>query len=295
MQYFVKTGDLNQRVDIFLKTKMPDFSRHYLQKLIKAQKVSLNGRFVSAGDRLKAEGLLNVDYQIPSQPPTLKLSILFEDEFLIVINKPEGLLTHAKNKYWEEATVASALRQHCRWPTLRFPGSLPELRRGLVHRLDRQTSGVMVVAKDHAVQQALQEQFAKRSVDKVYLAATKSRTSLPDEGLIDKPLIRARGHKNHFTVSQQGRLAQTYFKIKRTTGDYHLLELRPKTGRTHQLRVHLASVHHPIVGDMLYGGEPAERLMLHALNLEFRHPRRDQVISCQAPLPDIFNQILNQS
>ena len=292
LEYQVSDSDLQKRVDVFLQKRMLEHSRNYLQTLIKDGKVRFNDQVVSPGYKFKQTGSLRVDYQTPKPPPAKPLEVVFEDDNLLILNKPSGLLTHAKNKYWQEPTVAAFLRQHCRWPSLTFPAALSQLRRGLVHRLDRGTSGVMVCAKDEKTQKDLQQQFKDGSVEKTYWALIGDQTKLPAAGIIDKPIIRSPSHRGRFKVGWQGRKAQTYFQIKASNNGYRLLELQPKTGRTHQIRVHLASLNCPIIGDFLYNGEKSSRLMLHARQLAFVHPQSRQEVSFKVIEPALFKKKL---
>lgn len=291
--YKVEEEDLRQRADVFLQQKAPQLSRSFIKKLALQGKLVFQSKQINSGYKLKQLGDLELDYdlEILKKIPILKLRIIFEDDDLLIVNKPSGVIVHSRGKYWEEASIASSLRHHCHWPLKDIP-TLKDLRTGIVHRLDRGTSGVLICAKNTQSLKNLQTQFQNHQVEKTYLGIIKANSDLPEEGLIDKPIIRNFKNPRKFKVSPQGKSAQTFFKIKNKGANFHLLQIKPQTGRTHQIRVHLASLNCPIVGDELYEGVEAPRLMLHAQTISFKHPQSDKKIHFTAPRPRIFSQIL---
>ncbi|HSX05142.1 MAG TPA: RluA family pseudouridine synthase [Candidatus Saccharimonadales bacterium] len=251
-----------QRLDQKVVELVPELSRGYAVRLIEEGKVSVNGTpQLKAGYKLRAGDEVAVDYDVAQlqQIPDIELPILYEDDDCVVINKPLGVLSHSKGAFNPEATVATWLRS-------RLNGLSGE-RGGIVHRLDRATSGVMICAKTPEALSWLQKQFATRNVHKTYVAVVGGHIE-PAEAIIDMPIERNPKAPATFRVGAQGKPAKTAYKVIATNGQYSLVELRPETGRTHQLRVHLSYLHHPIVGDTLYGGELAKRLYLHARELE---------------------------
>jgi 23S rRNA pseudouridine1911/1915/1917 synthase len=241
---------------------IPKLSRGFAAKLIADGKVQVNGEAqTKAGYKLRANDIVTVDYDVGQleQIPEIDLPVLYEDDDCVVICKPVGVLSHSKGVFNPEATVATWLRS-------RLKGLSGE-RGGIVHRLDRATSGVMICAKTPKALHWLQKQFATRNVKKTY-AAVITGTLDPPEAIIDMPIERNPKAPAIFRVGAQGKQAKTAYITIQANGQHSLVELRPETGRTHQLRVHLSHFHHPIVGDTLYGGEPAERLYLHAEKLE---------------------------
>jgi 23S rRNA pseudouridine1911/1915/1917 synthase len=206
---------------------------------------------------------------------------LFEDENCIVINKPAGVLTHALGKHGNEASVASFLRGK----VIGLDGD----RAGIVHRLDRATSGVIIGAKNQETLSMLQKQFALRKVKKTYMAVVEGLPD-PSEAIIDMPIERNPKAPATFRVGTNGKPSRTHYKVVRSNQQYSLLELKPETGRTHQLRVHLAKIGHPIVGDPLYGaGAYGDQLFLHALSLEITIPGGERK-TFTAPLPSVFEE-----
>ena len=294
--YEIQQADLKQRADVLIQRQVPQLSRSYIKKLAMEGKLSFKSKPIAAGYKLKSLGDLKLDYDLKAlnDIPYLKLDILFEDEDLAIINKPSGVIVHARGKYWDEASIASSLRRHCHWSEINQPGDLADLRRGIVHRLDRGTSGVMICAKNYEALKALQTQFHDRQVEKTYLSIVKANENLPDRGLIDRPIGRDPKNPKRFKVSRKGKEAQTLFEIKAKYSKYYLLEIKPLTGRTHQIRVHLASLGVPVFGDPLYKGILAGRLMLHAYEISFKHPRTEEVLKFTASKPEIFKEFLEK-
>lgn len=253
-----------QRLDHYLAQKYPDISRAFLQKLCTDNQVLVNGQAEKSGFKLKPTDKVEVIYDLSSidKIDDIELPILYEDDDVMVIDKPAGVISHARGKYWNEPSVASFIRQRTKQDGERA---------GIVHRLDRATSGVMICAKTPAVMIYLQKQFADRQVTKTYLAVVEGHMKLP-EAIIDMPIERNPKKPSTFRVGPNGKSAQTKYKVVSAGDSHEILILEPKTGRTHQLRVHLAAQHHPIVGDELYGGESAPRLMLHAKQLRLKLP-----------------------
>lgn len=283
-----------QRLDQKVIELLPNLSRSFASKLIEQGKVRVNGEFVDkAGYKLRESDLVTVDYTEADEPeiPKIKLPVLYEDDDCVVINKPVGVLTHSKGAFNPEATVATWLRERLtsgEWQTVSDTSG--NARAGIVHRLDRATSGVMICAKNQAALSKLQKQFSQRKAKKTYMAIISGH--LPNEhAIIDMPIERNPKRPQTFRVGANGKPAQTEYRVKQVSAAYSLIELLPTTGRTHQLRVHLSHLGHPIVGDDLYGGMPGERLFLHALSLEITLPNRERAVFT-APLPAIFKKVM---
>lgn len=263
--------------------KEQNLSRSFVSVLLDQGKVILNGKVVfKAATKVKEGDFVELDY-LPSQLqdiPEINLEILYQDDDCIVVNKPEGVLTHSKGAFNPEATVSTFIRQ--------FTTGMSDNRGGIVHRLDRVTSGVIICAKHEAALAKLQKQFSERKTKKTYNALIVG-TLDPSEASIDMPIERNPKKPQTFRVGPNGKTAVTNYKILKEGEAYSLVELRPVTGRTHQLRVHLAQLDRPIVGDVLYGGEPADRTYLHALSLEITIPSGERKVFT-APLPKAFKQ-----
>lgn len=283
--YIVKVTEefAGKRTDKLLAEQLPQFPRAALQKLFDQELVWLNNKLtkpgmkVREGDRLKAD-LSPLDIKIDD----IDLPIIYEDDNTMVVNKPAGVISHARGKYFNEPSVASFVRQKT--------GQKGE-RSGIVHRLDRATSGVMITAKNQETLSLLQKQFSQRKTKKTYIAVIRGEMPSP-EGVIDMPIGRNPKVPATFHVTELGRNALTRYETIKFNGTYSLLKLSPETGRTHQLRVHLAELRHPIVGDELYKGEPYKRLMLHAYSLEITLNNSERKIF-KATLPEEFNEIMS--
>jgi 23S rRNA pseudouridine1911/1915/1917 synthase len=273
-----------QRLDQKVVELLPQVSRAFAAKLIESGKVAVNGAAEGRpGYKLRLNDTVNVDYDLAElqQVPDIELPILYEDSDCVVIDKPIGVLAHSKGAFNPEATVATWLRS-------RLAAGLSGERAGIVHRLDRATSGVMILAKTPDALSWLQKQFSMRKVRKVYFAVVSGR--MPHEhAIIDMPIERNPKKPQTFRVGSNGKAAITEYWVRGEGNGMSLVELRPQTGRTHQLRVHLREIGHPIVGDPLYGNKPAGRLYLHAEQLEITLPSRARQTFI-APLPAIFSE-----
>lgn len=270
-----------QRLDQHVVEQLPTLTRSFATKLINEGKVTVNGIVVTkSGYKMRGGDKVAVDHddELFRQIPVIDIPVLYEDDDCVVIIKPLGLLTHSKGAFNPEATVATWLRGRLR--------SMEGERAGIVHRLDRATSGVMICAKTPEAHSWLQKQFSQRRVKKTYTAIISGHMTEP-EAVIDMPIERNPKKPQTFRVHANGKSAVTQYKILETTDRYSLVELKPTTGRTHQLRVHLAHFDHPIVGDTLYEGEPAERLYLHAHHLELTLPNHERQVFT-APVPSEF-------
>lgn len=274
-----------ERLDQYVVRKQPGLSRSFAARLIQDGDVLVNGEpQLKAGYKVRPSDRITVGFDETKAVvfPEIELPIIYEDDDCVVINKPVGLLTHSKGAFNPEATVSTWLRARMQAPKSE--------RAGIVHRLDRATSGVMICAKTPDALSRLQKQFSQRKTKKTYIAIV---TGVPKEAraLIDMPIERNPKQPQTFRVGSNGKSAQTEYKVLKTNGRLSLLELKPVTGRTHQLRVHLKYLEHPILGDALYGGQPAQRLFLHALSLEITLPSGERK-TFQAPLPPEFEKAM---
>jgi len=287
MRLTVSEAQAGKRLDSFVAEVMPRLSRAYAQKLCDSDNVTVNDGPKKAGHKLKYDDTVVIAYDEAELDniPHIDIPILYEDDDCVVMNKPAGVLTHTQGAFHPEATVATFLRD-------KLDGGLSGERAGVVHRLDRATSGVIIGAKNQAALSWLQKQFAIRKVKKSYIAIV--RGSLANkEALIDMPIERNPKAPATFRVGANGKRSITHYKVLETTEQYSLVELKPETGRTHQLRVHLTKIGHPIVGDPLYGdGAFGDRLYLHALSLEITLPNHERKVFT-ASLPKEFKELLH--
>jgi 23S rRNA pseudouridine1911/1915/1917 synthase len=283
-----------ERLDQRVVSLIPTLSRAFAAQLITDGKVTIDGEVVSKpGTKIKPYDDVKVNYELSSfEIPHIELEIIYEDDDCVVINKPTGLLSHSKGAFNPEPSVATWLHNKITDENLldEDKDSLNN-RAGIVHRLDRATSGVMICAKTLGAQRFLQKQFADRKVQKTYLAIIVGQLS-PFSAVIDLPIERNPKKPATFRVGANGKTAQTRYDTLKTDGHYSLIELQPKTGRTHQLRVHLKYLSHPIVGDNFYGGEPFSRLLLHASKLNINLPS-GQAKVFKAEQPPEFEDLLS--
>ncbi len=274
------------RVDVFVVAKIPELSRSFVAKLCQEDKIFVNEVKARSNHKLREGDKVQVDIDIEElqSVPTIELPILYEDESVIVINKPAGVLTHSKGAFNPEATVASFIKDKINFPETNEPND----RSGIVHRLDRATSGVIICAKTPTAQKWLQKQFSDRRAKKTYIAVIEG-TLEPKEAIIDMPIARNPRSPKSFYVSPGGKRALTHYRIKEE-GKYSIVVLKPETGRTHQLRVHLAYLEHPIIGDVLYKGRDNKRMLLHAHKLEISLPSKEKH-EFVAELPKDFHNV----
>jgi 23S rRNA pseudouridine1911/1915/1917 synthase len=290
IELLVSANEAKLRLDQFLAKRLPEFSRSRLQQLIRDGFVLLNNstsrprQIVRGGDKIElTEPPLE---KIEMLPEAIPLEILFEDDDLIVINKPPGLVVHPGAGH-REHTLVNALLHHCAM----LSGIGGKERPGIVHRLDKETSGCLVVAKNDAAHWDLSKQFAARTVEKIYLALVAGKLRKP-AGAIEGKIGRHPVHRKRMSATTlRGRAARTEYRVVRSSARATLIECRLHSGRTHQIRVHLHHLGHAVLGDKIYAPRLAKdfpRQMLHAWKLGFRHPSTEEWKSFEAPLPDDF-------
>lgn len=290
--FTVDARGARQRLDRYLAASGTWGSRSQVQRLIADGAVRLDGRPAKAGSVLRTGQVIDVRAVAASRPATIEpeaipLDVLYEDDWLLVINKPPGFVVHPAPGHWR-GTLVSALLHHWRGPR---PG-LDPLRPGIVHRLDKDTSGVLVIAKDATTLANLGAQFRRRQVEKQYIAFVWGHLRHP-RGTIAEPIGRHPIHRKRMAVRHGGREALTRFAVCERWDAVTIVRLFPQTGRTHQLRVHLAAIGHPIVGDAVYGRgrarrspPPIARQALHAERLALEHPHSGHRVRFVAPLAD---------
>lgn len=285
-----------KRVDVFLAELIDDFSRSYIQKGIEEGWVKVNGKTVKPNYKLKCGDV--VEAQIPApkalslEPENIPLDIIYEDQDIIVINKPRGMVVYpAPGNY--SGTLVNALLYHAK----DLSGINGVLRPGIVHRLDKDTSGAIVVAKNDQAHRTLADQFKGKKVKKTYLAIVWG--NLPeDRATIEAPIGRHPVKRVEMAVdAKHGKEAITHFKVLERFGDFTFVEVNIETGRTHQIRVHMSYIGHPVVGDPLYSRKKnpfnIKGQALHAFRLGLYHPRSGEFMTFEAPVPEDFNEILN--
>lgn len=305
--FIVLHKEASQRLDIYLIGKNLPLSRSQIKKLVEEGKITVNEEIVKAGYKLHQNDSIKIEISPPAPidiiGENIPLDIIYEDDSLIVVNKPSGMVVHpAAGNY--TGTLVHALLFHCR----NLSGIGGVKRPGIVHRLDKNTSGVMVVAKDDKAHWDLSKQFKEHTIERGYLALVWGIME-KREGKIDIPIGRhINDRKKISPKTKKGRIATTNFRVKKDCKEFSLLEIRPETGRTHQIRVHLAHIKHPIVGDPDYGGkkeskvrdpalkEKIRRLQgqaLHAYLLGIVHPYTGEKMKFKVPMPTDMREVLN--
>jgi len=299
------------RLDKYLTTTLPsEITRNQIQKLIKSGKILVDAKPGKVSQLIEPGQIITVDYELPYDPTlyseNIPLDVVYEDNYLLVINKPPGLIVHpgAGNA---TGTLVNALLYHCEY----LSNENGPYRPGIVHRLDKETSGLLVAAKDNSVHSSLRKQFTNRKIDKRYLALVWGVMKQPS-GDINLPIGRSLKDRKKFAVVPDGRESLTRYEVVEQFEFLTLLRLKLETGRTHQIRVHLSHLNHPVFGDPYYGGRNTKmitlnlrnrllaakllsvmkRQALHAQSLSFTHPISGAIVSCEAPLHDDYLEIL---
>lgn len=311
IEFVVESEQADVRLDWYLAQRLPAYSRTHLRRVINAAAVRVDGKRAKASLRLTAgQRVMVVSPELlltrqGPEPENIPLSILYEDDWLAAIDKPPGMVVHPAKGHWS-GTLTSALTFHFD----QLSGVGGPTRPGIVHRLDRDTSGAIVVAKHDRAHHALAEQFEHRTVEKEYFAIVAGEPNL-DRDLIDLPIGLHPYQREKMAVRRdaQGRSAQTFYEVVERFDGYAAVRATPKTGRTHQIRVHLASIGCPVLCDRLYGGRAKitlgelrrqvdeelpllERQALHALRLKLAHPGSGEPLEFHAPLPDDLTRVL---
>ena len=284
------------RVDKFLSEQFPALSRSYIQKLIKDGQVTVNGNPLKANYKLNQADVLLLDEPELQEPDivaeNIPLDILYEDEDILIVNKPKGMVVHPSAGHYS-GTLVNALMYHCK---NQLSGINGVLRPGIVHRIDMDTTGSLLVCKNDFVHQDLAEQLKEHSIRRVYHAIVHGVIK-EDEGTVDAPIGRHPVDRKKMSINyKNGKCAVTHYQVIKRFKNYTYIQCRLETGRTHQIRVHMASLHRPLLGDAVYG--PAKcpfRLQgqtLHAKTIGIIHPRTKEYLEVDAPLPDYFISLL---
>lgn len=296
----LRTFEINQeqaggRLDVFLAEGNVDLSRSYVQKLLADGLARVGGQQVRASYRLKAGDMVSLEVPPPvelkAEPEDIPLDIYYEDSDLVVVNKPRGMVVHPGDGNYS-GTLVNALLYHCR----DLSGINGVMRPGIVHRLDKDTSGLLMVAKNDTAHGHLAEQLKAREVKRFYKALVHGRVK-NKRGVVDAPIGRDPLDRQRMAVVfKNSKYAVTHYRVESWFDNYTYLTLKLETGRTHQIRVHMTYIGHPVVGDPKYGPARAhfgmEGQFLHAALLGFRHPRTEQYLEFEAPLPDYLQAIL---
>lgn len=277
-----------KRLDEYLFSRFGSLSKMYLRHIVKDEKCEVNGRWENVGYRLRPNDFIEIELdpsrETSMRPQPIALDVIYEDEVLLVVNKPAGMLVHPTNRN-RSGTLLNGLSYYLNHE--RPDGET--IRPGLIHRLDKQTSGLIVTSKDRKVHTKMMESFRQKFVEKRYVAVVEGIVE-NDNGIIDAPIGRF-GELKYWGVKEDGKSSETRYWVKERRDDITVLELQPVTGRTNQLRIHCEHIGHPIIGDTERGGRSSERLRLHAYSMSFRHPRTKEPVTFQAMPEERFYDI----
>ena len=293
----VNENDKGKRLDIYIAENFNELSRTMIKKLIESNNVLVNDKSEKVSYKVQANDNISID--IPEAKETklkaqeIPLDIIYEDSDIIVINKPKGMVVHPANGN-PDGTLVNAILSICKNSLSGIGG---ELRPGIVHRLDKDTSGLIIVAKNDKAHINMSEQIKERNVKKTYIALVRGNVP-EEEATINMPIGRSTKDRKKMAVTKNGKQAITHFKVLKRYSKYTLLEIKIETGRTHQIRVHMAEIGYPVVGDAVYSNGKnefgIEGQMLHAYKLEFMHPITNKHMELTAPLPQYFEEILKK-
>lgn len=293
----VNENDKGKRLDIYIAENFNELSRTMIKKLIESNNILVNDKSEKVSYKVQANDNISIDVseakETKLKAQEIPLDIIYEDSDIIVVNKPKGMVVHPANGN-PDGTLVNAILSICKNSLSGIGG---ELRPGIVHRLDKDTSGLIIVAKNDKAHINMSEQIKERNVKKTYIALVRGNVP-EEEATINMPIGRSTKDRKKMAVTKNGKQAITHFKVLKRYSKYTLLEIKIETGRTHQIRVHMAEIGYPVVGDAVYSNGKnefgIEGQMLHAYKLEFMHPITNKHMELTAPLPQYFEEILKK-
>lgn len=296
--FVIEQPDINKRIDVYLTQEFDEYTRSFIQKLIDEQNIVVNGKSIKSNYRIKLNDIINVEIPDPQEinivAENIPLDILYEDSEIIVINKPQNMVVHPAPGHYS-GTLVNALMYHCKDELSGINGIM---RPGIVHRIDKDTSGVLMIAKTNNAHQKLALQLKEHSITRKYNAIVLNNIK-DDFGIIDAPIGRHPVERKKMAVTNKNsRNAVTHYRVIERFGKYTFIEAQLETGRTHQIRVHMSYMGHPLLGDMVYGSKnqpfKLEGQVLHARVLGFIHPISEVYIEFEAELPKYFRKLLEE-
>ena len=293
----IKVEEKNMRLDVYISRKKPELSRSMIQKLIENGDIKVNDSKKKLAYKISQGDIITIQIpeikEIDLKPQEIPIEVVYEDNDIIVVNKPKGLVVHPANGN-PDGTLVNAIMAMCKESLSGIGG---ELRPGIVHRLDKDTSGLLIVAKNDRAHIQMSNQIKNREVKKIYIALVRGIIG-EDEATIDMPIGRSTKDRKKMAIDKNGKQAITHFKVLKRYQKYTLLEIKIDTGRTHQIRVHMAEIGHPVVGDMVYSNGKNDfgikGQMLHAKSLDFKHPITGKQMHLEAELPEYFRNIIGK-
>ena len=297
-KYVVVIEDVGKRLDKYLTEKNENSSRSAIQRLIEEEKILVNEKKEKASYKVQEGDNITVEEEKPKEielkAQEISIEVIYEDNDIIVVNKPKGLVVHPANGN-PDGTLVNAIMAICKDSLSGIGG---EIRPGIVHRLDKDTSRILIVAKNDQAHIKMSEQIKNREVKKTYIALVRGIVK-ENEATIDMPIARSKKDRKKMAVDKNGKQAITHIKVLKRFDEYTLLEVNIETGRTHQIRVHLSEIGYPVVGDMVYSNGKnkygIEGQCLHAKSLDFKHPITGKQMHLEAELPDYFKKILKEN
>ena len=296
-KYIVKSGEQGKRLDSYISSQNEKITRTTAQRLIEQGNILVNGKKQKVAYKIAENDVITVEQEEPKQielkAQKIPIEIIYEDEDIIVVNKPKGMVVHPANGN-PDGTLVNAIMNICKDSLSGIGG---EIRPGIVHRLDKDTSGLLIVAKNDMAHVKMSEQIKNHEVKKTYIALVRGVIK-ENEATIDMPIGRSASDRKKMAVTKNGKNAVTHIKVLKRYNKYTLLEINIETGRTHQIRVHLSHIGYPIIGDYTYSNGKnefgVEGQCLHAKCLEFKHPITKKEMKLEAPLPKYFQDIINK-
>ena len=293
----VKDNNQKKRLDTYVVEEIKELSRTTVKRLIDEEKILVNGKKQKTSYKPEIGDLISIDmpeaHEVKLEAQDIPVPVIYEDNDIIVVNKPKGMVVHPANGN-PDGTLVNAILAMCKDSLSGIGG---EIRPGIVHRLDKDTSGLLIVAKNDLAHIKMSKQIQDRKVIKKYVALVKGVIS-ENEATIDLPIARSTKDRKKMAVDPKGKNAVTHFKVLKRYDKYTLLELKIDTGRTHQIRVHMSYIGHPVVGDNVYSNGKnefgVEGQMLHARYLEFKHPITDKELKLEAQIPEYFQEVLDK-
>ena len=296
-KYIVKSNEQGKRLDTYISSQNEKITRTSAQRLIEQGNILVNGKKQKVAYKIAENDTITVQQEEPKQielkAQKIPIEIIYEDEDIIVVNKPKGMVVHPANGN-PDGTLVNAIMNICKDSLSGIGG---EIRPGIVHRLDKDTSGLLIVAKNDMAHVKMSEQIKNHEVKKTYIALVRGVIK-ENEATIDMPIGRSRTDRKKMAVVKDGKNAVTHIKVLKRYDKYTLLEINIETGRTHQIRVHLSHIGYPIIGDYIYSNGKnefgVEGQCLHAKSLEFKHPITKKEMKLEAPLPEYFQDIIKK-